>query len=148
MAALTGNVDVKFDPRWDIGMIQQPSGVALDIFYRGGLAHLLNDGTGISITPADADFYMGVVLEGKTAVICDLIWLGTAGRWFFTCAAFVLADLNLNFGMNQADLFDNPASLIAAAATQPGSAGVLWHIGTTAQDGWLNTDHRSAIYNA
>ena len=32
--------------------------------------------------------------------------------------------------------------------TDPGAAGILWLIGTTAQDGWINTDHRSAVYNA
>ena len=147
MAALAADIKAEFDPRWEIGLIQQEASAA-DIYYRGGLTHLLNDGTGLTLTPADADFYAGVVMEHKVVIAADeLVWTGTAGRWLFSCAALVITELNKPFAMAQADLFDNPASLNICAAGDPGCVGSLWSVQVTAVNGWVNTDHRSAIQN-
>lgn len=146
MAALSADTTYTFDPRWNIGLIQQPA--TADTYYRGGLAHLLNDGTTITLVPVDADFYMGVVSEHKVTSASDLVWIASAGRWFFAAVAFAIADLNKAFAMPNGTLFDNPADLHVAAGTDAGAVGYLYQVGTTAVDGWLNTDHRMAPTNS
>lgn len=148
MAALAADIEMKFDPRWNPGLVQFNASAA-DTYYRGGLAHLLNDGTGLTLTPADADFYFGVVAEHKVITAAtELVWCGTAGRWFFTAAALTLADMNKAFAIAQATLFDNPADLNVLAGGDPGAVGYLYQVGTDAQDGWINTDHRMAPTNS
>lgn len=149
MAALTADIALKFDPRWDIGLIQFNASAA-DTYYRGGLAHLLNDGSGLTLTPVDADNYMGVVMEHKVVTAAtELVWIGSAGRWFFACDDFAIADMNKAFAIDStATLFDNPADMRIQAAGDPGAVGYLYLVGTTVVDGWLNTDHRQAPTNS
>lgn len=148
MAALAADIETKYDPRWNIGLVQFNTAAA-DTYYRGGLAHVLDDGSGLTLTPVDADFYWGVVSEHKVCTAAtDLVWCATSGRWFFTCSALILGDMNKAFAIKQAALFDNPADLNVQAAGDPGAIGYLYQIGTTGTDGWINTDHRMAPTNS
>jgi hypothetical protein len=149
MAALSADIAAIFDPRFEIGLMQRPAS-ATDIYYRGGLAHELDAGTGITLTPVDADFYAGVVMEHKSATAADMVWIGTFGHWFFTCSNFSAANYNLNFCTQAATLFDNPADLdVTQAAADPGIVGILLPGGGTAgTNGWLNTNMRQPITNA
>lgn len=148
MATLAADVELKFDPRWDIGLVQKTA-AAIDIYYRGGVAHhVVGDGK-ITLTPVDADTYAGVIQEHKTVAANDLVWIGSAGRWFFTNSNFTIAAINDMFAIPGAGtLFDNPADLHVADANDPGAAGTLWLVGTTATNGWLNTDTRAAASNS
>jgi hypothetical protein len=92
---------------------------------------------------------MGVVMEHKVASASDLVWIGSAGRWFFACDDFAIADMNKAFAINStATLFDNPADMRIQTAGDPGAVGYLYQVGTTVVDGWLNTDHRMAPTNS
>lgn len=148
MAALTADIEARFDPRWDIGLAQHPA-TGADIYYRGGIAHTIA-ATGLAtLAPAATAFYLGVVMEHKTVSAAnELVWFGTAGRWFFTCAEIKLADVTKLFAQVAGDLFDNPASLDANVGGSAGVCGTLWLCTNDATDGWIDTDHRAAPVNA
>lgn len=147
MAALSADITYKFDARWDIGLVEYAPTTA-DVYYRGGLAHVVT-ATGLStLTPADADHYAGVVSEHISATTSDLVWLATAGRWYFACANFTHANRMVAFATQSTDLTDNPATLDVVGAGDAGACGVLWKVVTTATDGWLNTDMRVAPSNS
>jgi len=144
MAALAADIAYVFDPRYEIGLMQRPC-AATDIFYRGGIASELDAGTGITLTPVDADWYGGVVSEHKSATAADMIWIATSGHWLFTCSNFSAANYNLAFAIQASDPFDNPATLDVLGAADIGAVGILIAGGATAgTDGWLNTDQKVA----
>lgn len=148
MAALTADITALFEPRWDIGLAQHAA-TGADTYYRGGIAHTIA-ATGLStLAPAATAFYLGVVMEHKVvAAASELVWFGCAGRWFFTSAEIKAADVSKLYAQIAGDLFDNPASLDANTAGSAGVCGTLWLIGTTAQDGWIDTDSRAIAVNA
>ena len=147
MAALAADIEARFDPRWDIGLVQRPA-TGADTYFRGGLAHSIAATGLITLAPAATAFYAGVVMEHKVvAAANELVWLGSAGRWFFSCVLFTLANTDASFATLAATLFDNPADIGIAAVGTAGTIGVLWVCTTDAVDGWLNTDFRAAIVN-
>jgi hypothetical protein len=147
MATLAADVAVQFDPRWDIGAIERPA-TAADTYYRGGLAHSITATGLLTLTPADADYYAGVILEHQVvAAAQELVWVGSAGRWYFACANFTLANVNETFAIQAADLTDNPATLDVTGAGDAGAAGTLWFCTSDGVAGWLDTDNRSLIVN-
>lgn len=147
MAALSADLPIRFDPRWEIGATQYVA-VTADIYYRGGLAHFTAADSTLNLTPNAADNYAGVVLEHKSAATSDLVWIATSGRWFFTCANFTIANLMATFAQQAGVLFDNPADLDISGVGDAGAIGRLWLVGTTATDGWIDTSDRAALTNA
>lgn len=147
MGALAADIAVLFDPRWDIGLVQKPC-VGVDIFYRGGLAHsTIADGT-LNLVPAAVDYYAGVVTQHITTTAAnDLVWIGSAGRWFFTCANITAANVNETVAQQAAVLFDNPADLDVTGVGDAGAVGTIWFVGTSGTDGWVDTDSRAVITN-
>jgi len=144
MAALAADIAVVFDPRFPIGLMQRPCS-ATDIFYRGGIASELDAGTGITLTPVDADWFGGVVMEHKSASAADMIWIAPNGHFFFTCSNFSAANYNLGFAIQATDLFDSPATLDVLGAADIGCVGILMAGGGTAgTNGWLNLDQKVA----
>jgi len=148
MAALAADIAAVWDPRWEIGMIQKPCAAA-DIFYRGGIGSSVVADSTLTLTPVNADFYAGVIMEHKvTTAAAELVWVASAGRWFFTCANFSDANVNETFAIQATDLFDNPATLDVTGATDVGAVGTLWVVSTSGTNGWLDTDNRFLIVNA
>lgn len=148
MAALAADIALKYDPRWEIGAIQYPA-TAADTYYRGGLAHTTIADSTLNLVPAAVDYYAGVVLEHKVvSAAAQLVWVGTAGRWFFTCANITIANMNETVAQQAAVLFDNPADLDVTGVGDAGAVGTIWTVGTTGTDGWVNTDARAVITNA
>jgi len=147
MATLSADIEYRFDPRWPIGLTQFAPTTA-DTYFRGGLAHQVDATGALTLTPADADSYAGVVSEHKVATTSDLIWVATAGRWYFACANFTNANIGLQFAIQSGDLTDNPSTLDLQSTGDAGTCGVLWKVVTTATDGWLNTDIRISHANA
>jgi hypothetical protein len=148
MAALAADIAAIFDPRWDIGLVQRPA-TGADTYYRGGLASSITATGLITLAPAATAYHAGVVMEHKVvAAANELVWLGSAGRWFFSCVLFTLANTDKTFATLAATLFDNPADIGLATAGTAGTIGVLWVCTNDAVDGWLNTDMRAAIENA
>jgi hypothetical protein len=129
-------------------MIQQPA-VGADTYYRGGLSHTVLASGLLTLAPAAADYYEGVVMEHKIVLAAsELVWVGTAGRWWFECVLFTLANTDELFAALAATLFDNPADLGLATVGTAGAMGRLWFCTANAVSGWLDTDSRSAIVNA
>lgn len=148
MATLAADIETKFDPRWEIGLVQRPA-TGADTYFRGGLAHSITATGLITLAPAATAYYAGVVMEHKVvAGANELVWLGSAGRWFFSCVLFTLANTDKTFATLAATLFDNPADIGLATTGTAGTIGVLSLCTSDAVDGWLNTDMRSAIENA
>jgi hypothetical protein len=148
MAALAADIEIKYDPRWDIGLIQRPA-TAADTYYRGGLAHSTIADATLNLVPAAVDYYAGVVMEHKVvAAAAELVWIGTAGRFFFTCANITAANVNETVAQQAAVLFDNPADLDVTGVGDAGAVGTIWMVGTTGTDGWVDTDNRAVITNA
>lgn len=147
MATLAADTNYEFDARIDIGLIQYAP-TAADVYFRGGLAHVVT-ATGLStLTPVDADHYGGVVSEHRSALTTDLIWLATQGMWMLACANITHANRMVALCMPSTAFFDNPADLAPQGAGHAGAIGVVWKVKTTAQDGWVNTDMRAAPTNA
>ena len=148
MAALAADIATVFDARWDIVLTQRPA-TGADTYYRGGLAHSIAATGLLTLAPAATANYAGVVMEHKVvAAANELVWIGSAGRWFFSCVLFTLANTDKTFATLAATLFDNPADIGLATTGTAGTIGVLWLCTNDAVDGWLNTDIRSAIENA
>ncbi|KKL23407.1 hypothetical protein LCGC14_2425700, partial [marine sediment metagenome] len=81
MATLSADTTYRFDARYCIGLTQYAA-VATDVYFRGGLAHAVA-ATGLStLTPIDADHYIGVVSEHKSATTSSLVWMATSGHWY------------------------------------------------------------------
>lgn len=147
MATLSADTNYEFDARFDIGLIEYAP-TAADIYYRGGLAHVVT-ATGLStLTPADADHYGGVVSEHLSAATTDFIWLATTGIWLLACANITHANRMVALAMQSTALFDNPADLDVVGAGDAGACGVVWKVKTTATDGWVNTNMRVAPSNS
>lgn len=148
MAALAADINVVFDPRYDIGLTQFAP-TAADIYYRGGLAHKVAANSLATLTPADADSYLGVVMEHAIVTTSSLVWLATTGKFWFTgVATFTNANVNGIFAIQATDLFDNPATLDVQGAGDAGACGKLVTVDATTVSGWLNTNVRAADVNA
>lgn len=147
MATLAADIAVVFDPRYEIGLTQIPC-TTTDIFYRGGLAHKVTATGKATLTPADADPYLGVVMEHKSATTADLVWFATSGVFWFTCAQFTQANIGVLMAIQATDLTDNPATLAVQGAGDAGAAGMLKAVDTADGAGYLNTNMRSQDVNA
>lgn len=147
MATLSADVPVVFDPRYEIGLTQIPC-TTTDVYFRGGLAHKVAATGKATLTPADADPYLGVVMEHKSATTADLIWLATSGVFWFTCTNFSQANIRKTFAIQATDLTDNPATLDVTGTGDAGACGTLKTVDAADGAGYLDTNNRFLEVNA
>ena len=142
MATLSADVSVVFDPRYEIGLTQFAA-VATDVYFRGGVSFTVGASGLLTLTPAvTADFYAGVVMEHKSALITELVWVATSGTFWFANSGFTDANRGKIFAQAAADLTDNPASLVISTTGTTAGIGQLKAVDSTGVSGYLNTNVR------
>lgn len=144
MAALTNNVEVRFDANHPPTLIQMTSAGTLT-FFRGGLVHA---GAGLAkVTPVATDLFVGVCWQKIVATATDLVTLAITGRFKFANTSFTNANYGLAFAQPAAALTDNPADLAVSTVGSAGAVGTLDQVTSTGVDGYLNIERRAAPEN-
>ena len=147
MATLAADIEVIFDPRYDIGLTQHAP-VGADTYFRGGVAYSVGASGLATLTPAvTADLFLGVVMEHAVVTTASLVWIATSGVFRFANTSFTNANRGKAFAMPAAALFDNPGDLLVSATGAAAVAGQLKTVDATALTGYLNTNVRIADEN-